>query len=36
MATPEKEDSAGPAVAAQDATRPSIARVYDYLLRESA
>jgi hypothetical protein len=32
MATREDEDGAGPAVAAQDATRPSIARVYDYLL----
>lgn len=32
MATREDEDSAGPAVAAQDATRPSIARVYDFLL----
>ncbi len=32
MATREDEDSAGPVVAAQDATRPSIARVYDYLL----
>jgi hypothetical protein len=32
MATREDEDSAGPAAAAQDATSPSIARVYDYLL----
>ncbi|HET9894518.1 MAG TPA: SAM-dependent methyltransferase [Streptosporangiaceae bacterium] len=32
MATREDEDSAGPAVAAQDVSRPSIARVYDYLL----
>jgi hypothetical protein len=32
MATHEDEDRAGPAVAAQNATRPSIARVYDYLL----
>jgi len=32
MATREDEDSAGPAVTAQDAARPSIARVYDYLL----
>lgn len=32
MATREDEASAGPAVAAQGATRPSIAGVYDYLL----
>jgi O-methyltransferase involved in polyketide biosynthesis len=32
MATREDEDSGGPAVAAPDATGPSIARVYDYLL----
>ena len=32
MAAREDDDSVRPAVAAQDATRPSIARVYDYLL----
>lgn len=32
MTAREDEDGAGPAAADQDATRPSIARVYDYLL----
>jgi len=32
MATRKDEDSAGPSAGPEDATRPSIARVYDYLL----